>query len=100
MIASSHTLPISLLWFHVSEKHDPEDRRMMPASCGIVCRENMSVDGTFLYTIGKGTFQLTTKDSQMIHRTILTYIKASRLRRSEASLDSLLAAAVPTKTAT
>ena len=82
------------------EARDPEDRRMIAGVLWNRLSRGMAlqVDVTFLYTIGKGTFQLTTKDLTN-DSPYNTYVHKGfpPTPIGSPSLDSLLAAAVPTK---
>ncbi len=82
------------------EARDPDDRRMIAGVLWNRLERGMAlqVDVTFLYTIGKGTFQLTTQDlmSDSPYNTY-RYKGLPPSPIGSPSLDSLLAAAEPTK---
>jgi UPF0755 protein len=82
------------------EAHDPEDRRMISGVLWNRIERNMAlqVDVTFLYTIGKGTFDLTKKDLAT-DSPYNTYINKGLPPTpiGSPSMDSIDAALHPTK---
>lgn len=100
--ASGHSLNDIVIMASILEKeaNNPQDRRMIAGVLWNRIRKGMplQVDATFLYTLGKGSFQLTMKD--------LTSDSPYNTYRNKGlppgpinspSLDSLLDAATPTK---
>ena len=100
--SSTHSLSDIVIMASIVEREarDPEDRRMIAGVLWNRLSRGMAlqVDVTFLYTIGKGTFQLTTKDLTN-DSPYNTYVHKGfpPTPIGSPSLDSLLAAAVPTK---
>ena len=100
--SSSHSLAdiVTMASIVEREARDPADRRMIAGVLWNRLAKGMAlqVDVTFLYTIGKGTFQLTMKDltSDSPYNTY-RYKGLPPTPIGSPSLDSLLAAAQPTK---
>ena len=100
--SSTHSLPeiVTMASIIEREARNPQDRRLIAGVLWNRLARGMplQVDVTFLYTIGKGTFQLTTKD--LVSDSPYNTYKNKGLPPTpigSPSLDSLLAAAAPTK---
>ncbi len=100
--ASGHSLEEIVIMASIIEREarDPEDRRLISGVLWnrIAKKMPLQVDVTFLYTIGKNTFQLTTADLKS-DNPYNTYVNKGLPPGpiGSPSLDSLKAAAQPTK---
>ncbi len=102
LASSTHSLAEIVTMASIVEREakDPKDRRMIAGVLWNRLEKGMAlqVDVTFLYTIGKGTFDLTMKDL-VSDSPYNTYVHKGLPPSpiGSPSLDSLLAAAKPTK---